>query len=84
MCRIFIFPKIPKKRYFWGTIFFLISIFTMFPTLRQLLTYQKCVLETCTFKICVEIFVFTLFSNSKWRLKLKFKMAAAMKLVRLS
>ena len=60
--------KYPKKRYFWSTIFFLIYIFTMFPTLRQLLTYQKRVLETCTFKICIEIVCFSLVSNSKWHL----------------
>ena len=57
--------KYPQKPYFWSTFFFSIEIFTMLPTLRQLLTYQKRVLETCTFKICIEIFCF---SNSKWRL----------------
>ena len=62
------FQKYPKRRYFWGTIFFLIQIFTMFPTLKQLLTYQKRVLETCNFKICIDIFCFSAFSNSKWRL----------------
>ena len=30
----------------------------MFSTLRQLLTYQKRILETYTFKICIEIFCF--------------------------
>ena len=64
----FIFPRIPKKTLFLRYDVFLIKIFTVFPTLRQLLTHQKRVLETCTFKICIEIFCFSLFSNSKWRL----------------